>query len=738
MNYKIAAILFLLISSFNFAQQIGKWQNFTNMNDVRDIVPVENGIWGVGIGGLFFYNFESKTFEKYTKSEGLSNNMLTSVAVDSSGKVWCGTSNGVINVFNPISKTFSKILDIVNSNMNRKQINQIVTRNDTAFIATDFGVALININNLAFFDTILKFGEFSAETRVLSVEMTGGFLVSTESGVAELKSNALNLTAPESWNTIPYTNDEVLKVKRFNGTIMLSTDDGLYQLNGNVWQPYLYQGFLIKDFQIYNDTIYVVLNNNLQKVVNNVNSNYFADAAQIFSAVKIFNNKIYLSTNKGVTEFSDPNNAVEIRSNGPSFNTIFAMEVGPNGNLWTGSGRVGDVGGVNVFNGTEWTTYNSGNVPQITLNGFHSLNSGPDGSMYLCNWGDGFTVFKNGEFKTFNTANTNLTGIVVNNNFLVIYNVVDDASGNKWVLNFESAAKQPLSVFTKDSTWHHFEIGSPLRSDIVLAEHLIVDQYNTKWFAVTNSSSNGPGLYYFNENKTLDDLADDDWGVIKTSDGLSNESITALVLDLRGELLVGTSLGMSIVSNPAQPKSRITTVFGLRQQSITSIAVDPLNQKWVGTQQGVFVMSSDGSFLVNQYDSKNSPLPSDEIKSISFDDQNGIAYIGTDFGVTSLTTSAVQPVESFDELFIYPNPLILDKGSNNLITIEGLIRNSQIKILSISGKLINEFPSPGGKLAQWDGTDMQGKLVPSGIYIIVAYDEEANNVASGKIAVMRK
>ena len=41
------------------------------------------------------------------------------------------------------------------------------------------------------------------------------------------------------------------------------------------------------------------------------------------------------------------------------------------------------------------------------------------------------------------------------------------------------------------------------------------------------------------------------------------------------------------------------------------------------------------------------------------------------------------------------------------------------------------------ELLYWDGKDLEGKAVNSGIYIIVAYDKEGNSVATSKVAVLR-
>jgi flagellar hook assembly protein FlgD len=103
--------------------------------------------------------------------------------------------------------------------------------------------------------------------------------------------------------------------------------------------------------------------------------------------------------------------------------------------------------------------------------------------------------------------------------------------------------------------------------------------------------------------------------------------------------------------------------------------------------------------------------------------------------MSTLTTFSVEPKQDFDKILLYPNPFKLAKHS--FVTIDGLVKNSTIKILSISGKLIKTIISPGGRLAFWDGKDENGKFVSSGIYILVAFDEEADKITTSKFAVIR-
>ena len=129
-------------------------------------------------------------------------------------------------------------------------------------------------------------------------------------------------------------------------------------------------------------------------------------------------------------------------------------------------------------------------------------------------------------------------------------------------------------------------------------------------------------------------------------------------------------------------------------------------------------------------------LISNDIKSIGVDPLTGTVYFGTASGLASLTTSAVAPKQSFEKLVIYPNPYLVPNAIP--LSVDGLVENSSIRILSIDGTLVRDLQTPGGRIGFWDGKDEAGNDVSSGIYIVVGYSEDGTQIANGKVAVLRR
>lgn len=739
----LSCILFVFITAYTaLPQNATDWKNYTDLKPIEAIVADTSGIWAASSGGGFNYNIRTNSFFTLHKADGLSGESLTAVTVDNEGKVWFGSSDGKIDVYNPKDRTFKSILDIYNSDKIAKGINNLNISGDSIIVSTDFGISLISSKNYTFYDTFFKFGNLSSNIRVNNTIKSNTIYASLVSGVAIQKAGTQNLSAPNSWNV--YTSqqglpsDSVNKILFYKGKLIAATSRGLAQFDGTVWEKIITQlSGNINDIIAVGDTLFILSQNRISTFNNNnltiiYNSSYPLNNLAYSSSTGLVAGGLHgiiLSKNFSSNKFIYPNC--------PESNLFYTMSVDNNGILWCASGSSQTGVGFYKFDGNQWTNYNVSNNSSVPTNAFFISYSAPDNTKYMGSWGKGFLKIKNGNFIHFDAQNTSMVG-GNDPNYLVITGFGTDSKNNLWVLNYDATNRKYLSALTTDSTWYNFSIPAMGGQSLTKNLYLAVDQYDTKWFVCTNSSK--AGLYYFNENGTLNNTNDDISGYLSQSDGLNSNLISCVAVDLRGDVWAGTSAGVNIISNTGSivesgtPQFSISSVFILHEQSINCIAVDPINQKWIGTNQGLLLVNSDGTRLT-WYNTENSPLLSNEIGSIAIDKNSGTVYVGTNQGLTSFKTSAVQPQDSFTKLFLYPSPFVLSSGMNRL-TIDGLIRDCNIRIISIDGKLIKDFASPGGKVAYWNGTDKNGNLVNSGIYLVVAYTSDGNNVFTGKIAVL--
>ncbi|MEJ2195612.1 MAG: two-component regulator propeller domain-containing protein [Ignavibacteriaceae bacterium] len=717
------------------------------MKSVTDVDFSSGIIWAASDGGAFGYSFTDNEFQTFTNAEGLRGISLTSLMLDNSGRKWFGSQNGVIDVYNDEDESFSVILDVANSNQVNKSINHLDITSDTIIVSTDFGVSLIDGNTLLFLDTFRKFGNFTADSKVNHAQKYDLFYVCTDEGVAVQKAGSTNLSAPESWNTYSNENglpaDKAIKIVNYRDTIVVATNSGFASFYSTQWLPFLQQfnNSIISDVITSGDSLFILSENIIYLYYNGILLEIYSSSIPVNRISLNKNLGLACASSNGILYLTPKTSASYIFPNGPAANQFPSLSVDNTGKLWSASGQEVTGVGFYTYDKVTWNNYNVDNTPQMPHNGVYYAYTSPDNIGYLGTWGFGFIRTDTETFDVFNRANSGMQGIPANTDYVVVTGFGNDSRNNLWILNLWASDRRTLSMLTPDSLWYHFLIPAAQNLTLNNQENLAVDAFDTKWFSSDDASRRG--VFYFNEMKTYDNASDDRSGFLTTLNGLTNNEILSIKVDKRGDVWIGTGLGVTVISNtnsitsPSSSSLRITSVFALRQQAVNAIAIDPLNQKWVGTNQGLLLVNSDGSRLLAAYDTKNSPLLSDRIISVAVDENGGIVYAGTENSLTSFETPFIKPKEEFDELFIYPNPYFVD-NSSNLLTIDGLIRDSDIKILTLSGKLISEFSSPGGRTAFWDGRDDEGNLVNSGVYIVVAFDSEGNSTVTGKVAVLRR
>lgn len=734
-----------------YSQHIGTWKNYTNMQHVNEARLTQSGLWAATTGGAFNLNTADNSFTTLNISNSgkqlSSLTQLTSVSVATNGNIWFGNLDGYIDIYNPSSGNFEKrIIDIYNSSQSQKKITSITFKGDTAVISTQFGISLVDADSFYFLDSFGKFGSFQNGASVSSVIVSPQFFVATNNGIAMLKSFKHNPTDPDSWLT--FTTSEGLpsatvnKLVYFNGSVVAATSLGISVYNNSVWQNFIPElnRVNVTDMYVYNSSLLLLAGNELYTYENGVLTHTFTPSGTTVNGIAgRTDSEIFLATESGILVYSgDPSAVRYMAPDGPSSNSFRGLAVDRDGILWSGSGTQAPAAtGFFKFDNTGWINFSHSDIDRSLYDGYFKVYAAPDNAKYIMSWGEGFVRYRNNKFDHFSYYNTPLVGISTSPQFIVMAGAAADSKGRIWLLNYAASDKTVISMLDMNDSLHLFQ--DQISNSIKQGYEILVDDNDTKWMVVSKEgASHGEELYYYNENKKLykDDI--NGWGRINRATGLNSEVINTLVLDRRGELWVGGSNGINIIPNVDVPRSGIKEISVLNNQNVSSIAVDALNQKWIGTAQGAFLFSADGTKLLNHINTDNSPLPNNNILSVAINHNTGTVYFGTEQGLASYTTTAVNPMESFDEVSVSPNPLILGSNDNPNVLIDGLVRDSNIKIFTISGKLVSEFASDGGRVAVWNGKDSEGRTVASGVYMIVAYDAEGNNVATAKLAVIRK
>ncbi len=427
--------------------------------------------------------------------------------------------------------------------------------------------------------------------------------------------------------------------------------------------------------------------------------------------------------------------------NGPNSNEFISVAVDPNGVVWGATGSTHG-SGINRFDGSSWTSFTTQNSV-VPSNDMYRVSVTPDGSAWGSSWGRGTVEFPGGRTvldsaHIFNT-NVGMVGLLNDLSFIVPANVVADGQGNTWLSVLLSATLNGLMVRRPDLSWKPVPViynGKKITNIgySSIDKALAVDGSDNLWLVSQDGVYSG--VIGLNNGGRVDSLAP---YFINQSSGLPSNNVSTIVIDRDNMLWVGTDHGIAILADLANPlaSDAILAYKPLLGTTVTSIAVDPLNQKWVGTNAGVVLLSPDGTDTLANFTAANTNgrLTSDNVLSIAIDAHSGTIYFGTSNGLVSLTTAFAAPSESAGRLLVYPNPFRVP--SDIPLTIDGLARDSQIKILSIDGSLVRSLTTPGGRIGFWDGRNESGTVVASGIYLVIGYTDDGSAV-TGKVAVLRK
>ena len=175
----------------------------------------------------------------------------------------------------------------------------------------------------------------------------------------------------------------------------------------------------------------------------------------------------------------------------------------------------------------------------------------------------------------------------------------------------------------------------------------------------------------------------------------------------------------------------------LEATQVNSIDVDSLNCKWIGSNtSGVYFVSPDGSEIYKHFDSSNSPLPSDQVYSVCCNHATNSVMIVTPKGVVEYFPGITPSQEDYSN--VYALPSLVEPDFTGMVSINGLMSNSNVVITDGDGNIVKTLTSNGG-IALWDLSNESGVRVKTGYYNV--YASQGNTETTGepltKIAIIK-
>ena len=771
---KVFVLIITLVMGNYFWAQIGmgQWRLHVASGQAIDVAIVDNTVFTAFKNGIFVYNSDTEEEELLTDINGLSDIDVSAIYYDEvEGAVLVGYENGNIdkitsdNIYNIPA---IKLAQIPNS----KRINRFERSGDYIYVATDFCVSKLDIQKDEIKDTYYP---TSGNEAILDLSFSEDTIFALTSNMLKygLLSNPA-LPDESQWQIetrLPIINENsYTEIESFQDRlIVLFKKDGygmdsVFYLNNTAVDLLIDVPFSleINSINILNDSSFAVnmdgaiyLFNELLENTASYNSNNMYTWISPLRSVRNSQGIWSADKTKGLFLFTSGIGYKRYPIVGPTNNDFYSMDW-QNNKLAIASGRLNgklpsfSTNGLHLFENEEWSFHNVNTVEaweNKNIWDFIDIAVNPTNTdeVAVSSYSEEpLSIFNNDSVNLFNDLNSTLEFTSSGNGWSLVSSVSYDEFGNLWALN--GYTENPLNVKDAEGNWNSFDCGGSARN--IYTKKMIIDFNNHIWFA-----SEDKGLFGYNYNESLTNSSDDQYIQLKTGSNQGNlpsDNVTAIAADFDGEIWIGTDAGFAILynasnsfgSSPGEYDAQRVKVsfegnveYVLGNTHITDIEVDGGNRKWVSTlNAGILLLSPDGSEILEQFTTENSPLISNNIFDLKLDQSNGELYIITDKGLVSYRSDASYEDPTYEGFVVFPNPV--RPGFSGPVTIQGIRYNSDVKITDAAGNLVYKTTSNGGT-ATWNCKAINGEPVTTGVYFIWTATNAGKDKKVGKVLVIK-
>ncbi|TCO10916.1 type IX secretion system anionic LPS delivery protein PorZ [Natronoflexus pectinivorans] len=791
-------IFFLLLSSNILASdngqlRIGEWQTHFAYNRSNQVISTPNQILGATSLGLIVIEKSDFSVNTLNRVNGLSDYGISALYYYAERNlIIVGYENGNIDIIanNKVININDLRLKVMDGN---KAINHFIADGNRLYCATNFGILVINLNRYEI-ESTYYIGDNASNLQVNQIAIDQEYLyAATSEGVRRARLNAPDIHIYTSWEVYSSSSVMYSAIANHAGRIFAArgnkgeTVSIEYIENNQTHTLSSASNFqniksIPNGLLVINSSNIRLYNNELQSTLNisELTLGGSQITPQFRDAVIGGTNEIWISDNNNGLVARPLNEAVwsNYLPQGPLTNRAHRIKMAAE-NLWVVPGgltafwnNANIPASASVLNSSGWIHLTSGNTP--TFNNSRDLvtitpNPRNPKNVFLSSWGSGIFEVDDENNKPFVknwffTPENGLVSVIPGSRFVRIAAASFDRNNVLWISNSE-VENGLVAYFPETESWMRYSYET-LSINQGMAP-MIATSWGHKWLSVFRGRSRG--IFVWDDNNTPLNQSDDRYrGAIHPSAendrrnagqlllwDQNGEVITDLIFDMaedqNGHIWLGTDKGVVVQYQPFSIFNIERPVFTrilvprrdgtnnadflLGDKIVSVIKVDGGNRKWLGTQgSGVYLVSPDGSRQIHAFNTTNSPLPSDYINDITINEKTGEVFIATGEGIVSFRGTATGGSSNFSNIYAFPNPVRPEFTGD--ITITGLMARSNVKITDVSGKLVFETVSVGGQ-AFWDGRNLWGEPVKSGIYLIFVASEDGSQSGVTKVAIIR-
>jgi len=781
----VLVLIVLIFSQFLIGQDYSNsWTGYFSYLDIKDITQGNSKVFGAAENAIFIYDTQTNEIETLSTINGLSGETISNIHyVEENGLLLIGFESGLLQLYIESSQEFKTVVDILDKATipsDKKRINHFNIYNGFAYISTNYGISLYDINNLEFGDTYF-IGANGSQIEVNQLTVFENTLyAATETAIFTTAADNPNLIDFEQWTS--FANGNWVGIQAVNNRLFVANNNTLfYEIVSNTLNLLDDYVDLIQDVRSFEDKLIVTTLGE----VHIYNTDSFTEIAlfvpneefetKFSSAIITEVGDVFIGTKKqdnigspgfGIlkTTINDTETFEEVHPESPLSNRFFQISYKSNqlwavhgghstSYSWNGSLRRS---GISRLVGNQWRNISLDTLSTISDTPWHlsyiAISPFNPNEIYVSSFFSGVIEIKEEALALYDQDNSTIIPFAANFHLCTASSF--DPFGDLWVTT--SRINPELNKFS-NGTWNSYSLQSvidPASSNLGFSS-LAFDTNNSVFMG-----SHNYGLVGFKENNGNPIIKNID----SEEDNVPAPSVKSVVIDKQNQLWFATDKGIRVIFNTDdffedpdfEPSEIIILDDGTPrelffQQYVTDIEVDGANNKWFGTlDTGAYYLSSDGQETIYQFTKDNSPLPSNDVLDIEIDNINGLIYFATDKGLVSFNSETSVPENDLQEAYVYPNPVRPNFNINDKkIKIKGITENVNIKITDIEGNLVTEAESRtntkfsgynleiDGGTALWNGKNMSGRTVATGIYMVMISDLDSFETTVLKLMVVR-